>query len=167
MINCQGEVFLDYKNYLIDAKYFEHFSFSKISPHAFSRMVKSWALSSFGNGNRLKEYFMSNKIEILRYLIKFPEDIISNIDRLNGLNRFFLKPVESLNEVFLKQNEVFNLILGKFSNLATEDIIDKEDMFEAFLSRDTEFFCRYLNIETIFFDEFREFLHNKFRPPFA
>ncbi|MGE8452312.1 MAG: hypothetical protein ACN6OP_17165 [Pseudomonadales bacterium] len=158
LINCQQDDHRKYKKYLIDSKYFEHFSFGGKSPEYFSKLFSSWPLSSFGDKKRITEYFVNNKHKVINFLMVIPmaeDSIKSSLESKRWMGRM---SAEDVQEVTLKIRNVKDEFFKKLSCLNIEKICDDERLFSAFLDGDGLHFLRYLNSDTDFFEDYKNFL---------
>lgn len=159
LINCQDPAHKDYKSYLIEARYFEHFSFVRSSPAGFAKLFHSWPLAAFGDKARLNEFFRDRKSIICHFLGSLPMDLYERLEKLKSLS--FIYSDEIIKDVQNKCESCERVISQKLDDLDTEKISNDEELFSAFTSCNSVFFLNYLHIDISFIDELRTYITNR------
>ncbi len=166
LINCQSDKYKKYKTYLVEAKFFEHFSFGERKAPFFAKLFATWPLDCFGDKARIREYFKKNERKIITsHLYFLPEDIESAKKFISIENVYSRIGVNQYKEYFERISKFEQFYFDKIADLNTEDIVVDQKLFDAFVCRDIEYFLNYLNADRKNLDDLREFLSSKFLIP--
>ncbi|MFG0677707.1 putative phage abortive infection protein [Delftia sp. WSY_7] len=157
LINCRGDNFPEYKAYLVNAKFFEHFSYENLKLKWMILLFGTWSVESFGNKDRVRKYLVERTWDVKGHIPKIPREIENDFyhlkDLLNGKDHGYdlLEPYKASHE------KTFEYMKNTFDSLFDiTSIVANDDIFFAYVRQDVYYFLSLFGKDSKILEDFHQ-----------